>query len=82
MDEDRIPKTFFYRLLALSRQFTEEGVLVLLKAAYLISRIKMRDNSEDILKMKEVIMVHNADEWKITKAAVLWTLMLMRRGGD
>lgn len=81
VDEDRIPKTFFYRLLALSRQFTEEGVLVLPKAAYLISRIKLKGNSEDILKMKEIIMVHNADEWKITEAAVLWTLMLMRKGG-
>jgi CRISPR-associated protein Csm1 len=81
VDEDRIPKTFFYRLLALSRQFTEEGVLVLPKAAYLISRIKLKGNAEDILKMKEVIMVHNADEWEITEAAVLWTLMLMRKGG-
>ncbi|WKZ18793.1 MAG: type III-A CRISPR-associated protein Cas10/Csm1 [Candidatus Jettenia sp. CY-1] len=81
VDEDRIPKTFFYRLLALSRQFTEEGVLVLPKAAYLISRIKLKGNAEDILKLKEVIMVHNADEWRITRASVLWTLMLMRKGG-
>lgn len=82
VDEDRIPKTFFYRLLALSRQFTEEEVLVLPKAAYLISRIKLKGNAEDILKMKEVIMVHSADEWRITEAAVLWTLMLMRKGGN
>lgn len=81
VDEDRIPKTFFYRLLALSRQFTEEGVLVLPKAAYLISRIRLKGNSEDILKMKEVIMVNNVEEWKITEAAVLWTIMLMRKGG-
>jgi CRISPR-associated protein Csm1 len=81
--EGSLPMTFFYRLLALSRRFNEEGVLVLPKAAYLLSRIKVKEiNIEDGLKMKEAIMNTNNIEWKITEAAILWTLMLMRKGGE
>ncbi|HBR21913.1 MAG TPA: type III-A CRISPR-associated protein Cas10/Csm1, partial [Nitrospiraceae bacterium] len=83
VDEESLPKTFFYRLLALSRRFNEEGVLVLPKAAYLLSRIKVKeDNIEASLKIKEAIMNTNNIEWKITEAATLWTLMLMRKGGE
>lgn len=77
---DSLPKTFFYRLLALARRFKEEKVLVLPKAAYLISRIK--GQAEDILKIKEVIMTSNEKEWKLTEIATLITLMLLRKGGD
>ena len=81
--EESLPKTFFYRLLALSRRFNEEGVLVLPKAAYLLSRIKaQKSNIDDSLEMKEAIMNTNSNEWKITEAATLWTLMLMRKGGE
>lgn len=83
VDEESLPKTFFYRLLALSRRFNEEGVLVLPKAAYLLSRVKVNEiNIEDSLKIKEAIMNTNKIEWKITEAATLWTLMLMRKGGE
>lgn len=81
IDEDKLPKTFFYRLLALSRRFTEDGVLILPKAAYLISRVKLKRIPEDNMKLKEVVMNSNSTEWRITEASVLWTLMLMRKGG-
>lgn len=80
--EDRLPKTFFYRLLALARRFNDDGVLVLPKAAYLISRLRTgKSKAEDILRLKEVIMTSNKDEWKITEISTLLTLMLMRKGG-
>ncbi len=80
--DDKFSKTFFYRLLALARRFNEDGVLILPKAAYLVSNIKAKkNNSEDILKFKEVIMTSNSKEWKITEISVLWTLMMMRKGG-
>lgn len=82
IDETKLPKTFFYRLLALARRFNEEGVLVLPKAAYLISRAKFKNSDEkDILKIKEVVMNVDDEEWHITEAATLITLMLMRKGG-
>ncbi|MFN3740316.1 MAG: type III-A CRISPR-associated protein Cas10/Csm1 [Thermodesulfovibrionales bacterium] len=83
INENKVPKTFFYRLLALARRFNEEGVLILPKAAYLISRARFKDvKPEDILKIKEVVMTSNQKEWKITEVATLWTLMMMRKGGD
>ena len=82
IDEDKLSKTFFYRLLALSRRFTEDGVLILPKAAYLISRVKLKGNPEDNMKLKEVVMNSNRTEWRITEASVLWTLMLIRKGGE
>jgi CRISPR-associated protein Csm1 len=82
IDEDKLPKTFFYRLLALSRRFTEDGVLILPKAAYLISRVKLKGIPEDNMKLKEVVMNSNSTEWRITEASVLWTLMLIRKGGE
>ncbi|MGQ9618679.1 MAG: type III-A CRISPR-associated protein Cas10/Csm1 [Candidatus Aminicenantia bacterium] len=84
VDEKSLPTTFFYRLLALSRRFNnEEGALVLPKAAYLLSRVRSKEGDiEEILKIKEAIMNTNTIEWKITEAATLWTLMLMRRGGE
>jgi len=83
VDEESLPKTFFYRLLALSRRFNEEGLLILPKAAYLLSRVRNRgDNMEETLKMKEAIMNTNNNGWKITEAATLWALMLMRKGGE
>lgn len=83
IDENKLPKTFFYRLLALARRFNEDGVLVLPKAAYLISRAKTdKCKAEDILKLKEVIMTSNAKEWMITEVSALWILMMMRKGGD
>jgi CRISPR-associated protein Csm1 len=82
-DEDKLPKTFFYRLLSLARKFQEEEVLILPKAAYLISRAKFKNcEPENINKIKEVIMNANEKEWKFTEIATLITLMLMRRGGD
>lgn len=77
---DALPKTFFYRLLAIARRFKEEKVLVLPKAAYLISRIK--GEADKLLKIKEVIMTSNEKEWKVTEIATLIILMLMRKGGD
>lgn len=82
IDENKLPKTFFYRLLALTRRFKEDGTLILPKAAYLISRAKTdKCKPEYILELKRVIMNNNQDEWKITEAAAMWTLMLMRKGG-
>ncbi len=81
-DEDKLPKTFFYRLLALARRFKEDGVLILPKAAYLMSRARFgKGKDEDILKMKEVIMTANGEEWIITETATMWTLMMMKKGG-
>jgi CRISPR-associated protein Csm1 len=83
VDEESIPKTFFHRLLTLSRKFNKEGLLVLPKAAYLLSRIRTKkDNLEEIMKVKEAIMTTNNNEWKITEISTLLTLMLMRRGGE
>lgn len=83
IDEDKLPKTFFYRLLALARRFNDDKVLILPKAAYLISRARLKGvNPKDILKLKEVIMTSNENEWKITEVATLLTLMMMRKGGD
>jgi len=83
VDEESLPKTFFYRLLALSRRFNGEGALVLPKAAYLLSRVRNKgDDMEETLKIKGAIMNTNNNEWKITEAATLWTLMLMRKGGE
>lgn len=82
VDEEKLPKTFFYRLLALARQFNEKRELVLPKAAYLISRARFKGNNpEEVLKIKEVIMNSNEKEWQITETATLITLMLMRKGG-
>ena len=82
VDEDKLPKTFYYRLYSLAKKFNEEGVLILPKAAYLISRAKLKEiNDEDKLKLKEVIMNTNKEEWLITETAVLIILMLMRKGG-
>jgi CRISPR-associated protein Csm1 len=82
IDEDKLPKTFFYRLLALSRRFTEDGVLILPKAAYLISRARLKGDAQDNLKIKEVVMNNNKEEWRITETATLWTLMMMRGGEE
>lgn len=81
--ENKVPQTFFYRLLALSRMFNEKHVLILPKAAYLVARASFRNcNAEDVLQMKEIIMNTNEGEWKITEAATIWTLMLIRKGGE
>lgn len=80
LKEKGLPKTFFYRLLSLARRFNEEGVLILPKCAYLISRIK-GDNNEINLKIKEVIMTVDKEEWEITEIATLLILMTMRKGG-
>ncbi len=83
-DEEKLPKTFFYRLLSLARRFKEEKVLVLPKAAYLISRAKVKEGKcdpADVAKLKEIIMTSNEEEWFITEIATLITLMLMRKGG-
>ena len=82
IDEQVLPKTFFYRLLALARRFNEAGALVLPKAAYLISRIHFgKNNIKDQLRVKEVIMNVNKDEWQLTEIAAMWILMLTRKGG-
>ncbi|HXK70754.1 MAG TPA: type III-A CRISPR-associated protein Cas10/Csm1, partial [Caldisericia bacterium] len=82
IDEKKLPKTFFYRILALSRRFQEDSVLILPKAAYLLSRVRFdTNNPEDILKLKEVIMTSNLKEWKITEMATMIILMMMRKGG-
>jgi len=82
IDEQKLPKTFFYRLLALARRFNEDGSLILPKAAYLISRARFKEsNPDDILRLKEVMMNGNKNEWHITETATLITLMLMRKGG-
>ncbi|MBI5674558.1 MAG: type III-A CRISPR-associated protein Cas10/Csm1 [Nitrospirae bacterium] len=71
-DEDKLPMTFFYRLLALARRFKDDGSLILPKAAYLISRAKTdKCNPKDILELKGVIMNNNQDEWNITEAAAM-----------
>lgn len=80
LKEKGLPKTFFYRLLALSRRFNEDGVLILPKCAYLISKIKS-DSFEANLKLKEVIMTIDKEEWEMTEIATLLTLMMMRKGG-
>jgi CRISPR-associated protein Csm1 len=83
IDEEKLPKTFFYRLLALARRFRDDGTLILPKAAYLISRARIdKCKPEDILELKGVIMNNNKNEWEITEAAAMWSLMLMRKGGE
>jgi CRISPR-associated protein Csm1 len=83
VDEQKVPASFFYRLLSLSRRFNDEGILILPKAAYLISRMKPKNiNPSDFLTLKEIIMNSSPDEWRITEAASMWVLMLMRKGGD
>jgi len=83
IDEKSLPKTFFHRVLALARRFNDEGVLVLPKAAYLLSRANFgMAEPETILKFKDAIMTSNAKEWKITELSTLLTLMLMRKGGE
>ncbi len=81
-DEEKLPTTFFYRLLSLARRFNEEGVLVLPKAAYLMSRARLKDSKEDNMRIKDIVMNTNKNEWKVTEAAALWVLMLMRKGGE
>ncbi len=81
VNERKLPKTFFYRLLSLARRFRDEKVLILPKAAYLISRAKFEDTTpEEELKLKEVIMTTNEFEWKVTEAVTLLILMMMRGG--
>lgn len=81
-DEEKLPKTFFYRLFYLAKRFREEGILVLPKAGYLISKAKFKNCApEDVAKIKEFIMNVNEKEWEITELATLLTLMLMRKGG-
>ena len=79
IEGDSLPKTFFYRLLSIARRFKYEKVLVLPKVVYLVSKVK--GNSEDVIKIKEVIMTSSEREWKITEIATLIVLMLMRKGG-
>ena len=82
IDEKKLPKTFFYRLLALARRYNKERVLILPKAAYLMSRVQFgKDNHQDTLKVKEVIMTNSEREWKMTETASMWILMLTRKGG-
>ncbi|MCX7771014.1 MAG: type III-A CRISPR-associated protein Cas10/Csm1 [Proteobacteria bacterium] len=81
-DVKKMPKTFFYRLLSLARRFNLEGVLIIPKVAYLLSKIKIeRSESAKILKLKEILMNSNEQEWKITELATIFILMLMRKGG-
>lgn len=83
VDEGKLPRTFFYRLLSLARRFREEDILLLPKAAYLISRARFGNTQpEEELRIKEVIMTTNPREWKITEAATLMILMMMRKGGE
>lgn len=82
-DTRKLPKSFFYRLLALSRKFNEEGITILPKSAYLVSRIKAEGIAPDrILKLKEIVMNSNPEEWTITEIATMLILMLMRKGGN
>jgi len=82
IDEKKLPKTFFYRLLALARRFNEDGMLVLPKAAYLLSRARFGTHEpETKMKFNDAIMNSKEKEWKITELATLITLMLMRKGG-
>jgi CRISPR-associated protein Csm1 len=81
--ENKVPQTFFYRLLALSRKFNEKHALILPKAAYLVAKASFRNcDANDILQIKDIIMNTNEDEWKVTEVATIWTLMLMRKGGE
>jgi CRISPR-associated protein Csm1 len=74
--DDKITMTFFYRLFEFSRRFKDEGVLILPRVAYLLSKID-REN-----KIEEVVMKYEEKEWEITKTATMWTLMMLRKGGD
>jgi len=48
----------------------------------LISRIHFgKNNIKDQLRVKEVIMNVNKDEWQLTEIAAMWILMLTRKGG-
>jgi len=87
VDEGKLPKTFFYRLLILARRYLEEekekgeGVIVLPKAAYLFSKVRKSKNinDEDKLQLEEVVMFKNKDDCSITEAATMWILMMMRK---
>jgi len=82
VDAKRLPKTFFYRLLALARMFNEHGMLVLPKAAYLLSRARFGSTERDIkMAFSNAVMQTKKEEWKITELATLIILMLMRKGG-
>jgi len=77
---ESLPTTFFYRLLALARRFKEDKVLILPKCAYLLARLK-KGPEDKILKLKEVIMNSNEEEWDITEKSTQLILMMMRKGG-
>jgi len=77
---ESLPTTFFYRLLALARRFKEDKVLILPKCAYLLARLK-KGPEDKILKLKEVVMNSNEDEWDITEKSTQLILMMMRKGG-
>jgi len=81
VDESKLPMTFFYRLYSLAMSLNSDGVLILPKAAWLVSRARFKESDpEDILEIKEAIMTSNRDEWRITETAALITLMMMRKG--
>lgn len=57
--------------------------MILPKATYLVSRIKAEGIAPDrILKLKEIVMNSNPEEWTITEIATMLILMLMRKGGN
>ncbi len=83
-------KGFLYRLLVLSRDYREEGVWILPKAAYLAGRNgpslgwleKNGSAREAWMALKNRIFKLQMEETaKKLEAAIVWTLMMLRKGG-
>ncbi len=82
IDETKLSKIFYYKLLALARRFNKDGVLVLPKAAYLLSRIKGKNlHPLKITKLSDIIMTNKGENWFMVETALLIILMLTRKGG-
>ena len=73
---------FFYRLFYIATRFKDKKVLLLPHCAYLLARTDFEKCSRaDEMEVKRLIMSINEDTWRITECAIMWILMLMRKGG-
>ncbi len=70
-----------YRLLSIAREHKTEGKWILPKLAYLFGRVKPthKDSSEIWAGLKNYVFSKDV-KWRQLEVAILWCLMLMRRG--
>jgi CRISPR-associated protein Csm1 len=74
---------FFYRLLQLCRDSRRHGVLKLPVLAWIFGRQRLRrpDLAGAWQRLKNYMFSTNLD-WQCLETALLWTLMMMRKGGE